>query len=43
MGAENVFRTLNIKEAITYSKEILIFKTFFLLIVITQIELISHT
>lgn len=32
MGAENVFRTLNIKVPITYSKEILIYKRFFSLL-----------
>lgn len=37
MGAENVFRTLNIKVPISYSKEILIYKRFFFLIVISQI------
>jgi len=36
MGAENVFRTLNIKVPITYSEEILIYKRFFFLIVISQ-------
>jgi len=33
MSAENVFRTLNIKESVTYSKEILIYNIFFFLLI----------
>lgn len=43
MGAENVFRTLNIQRLLSYSKQILICETFFFLyIVISEIELKVH-